>query len=207
MQSVASLTISAITNFSYTTTTGGAGIGKSVEAIGLWKEKAVVLRSFPNALSLERIACKKCLIFLRDKINHFNVVSFLGVTIFDNAAYLVSDHSPKGTLRDVVQDDRYKLDENIKFSLALDVAGGLKYLHSQNLNHGNLTSDSCVVDQRWNVRIADWEYTKLAEFSIGSRRASLNSNLSESEKDYDVEARNFMWYAPEVLKVNYCKSL
>ena len=51
--------------------------------------------------------------------------------------------------------------ENWKFSIALDIANGMDYLHKRGLIHGHLTSDACVLDARWSAKVMDWEYYKL----------------------------------------------
>ena len=44
----------------------------------------------------------------------------------------------------------------------------MKHLHSCGIVHGSLTIRHCVVDKKWNVRIADWLdssiYVKLGEW-------------------------------------------
>ena len=42
---------------------------------------------------------------------------------------------------------------NCRFSFAADISRGMHYLHSHKLYHGRLTSNNCVVDDRWTVKI------------------------------------------------------
>ena len=42
---------------------------------------------------------------------------------------------------------------NFRFSFASDIARGMHYLHSHKIFHGRLTSNNCVVDDRWTVKI------------------------------------------------------
>ncbi|ELT98642.1 hypothetical protein CAPTEDRAFT_109051 [Capitella teleta] len=108
------------------------------------------------------------MLFTCIQVHHTNILRVYGVTFIDSIAFLVSDHCPKGTLSDVVQNEKYRIDDNIKFSLAMDIASGMTYLHSQGFIHSHLTSNSCYIDHRWNVKVADWEHDKLKEVSAQS---------------------------------------
>ena len=44
-----------------------------------------------------------------------------------------------GTLSDVIQNDKYRIDDNIKFSLSMDIGAGMSFLHSQGIVHGKHT--------------------------------------------------------------------
>jgi serine/threonine protein kinase len=121
------------------------------------------------------------------------------VTFIDSSPFLVSDHCPKGTLSDVVQNDKYRLDDNIKFSLAMDVAAGVTYLHSQHFIYGHLTSNSCYIDHRWNVKVADWEHGKLKEVSAKSSRMSRVSPGGLKLDDSNVVARQQFFTDPVLL--------
>ena len=176
----------------------------NVYGVGLWQKKAISLREIKvQNLRVQDKAVKKTLIWMRDKIQHNNVLRFYGIVFLsDSDRYYVSDHSPKGTLSDVVQNDKYRIDDNIKFSLAMDTANGMAFLHSQHLLHTNLNSESCHIDQRWNVRVSDWENYKLDTLSK-SRRISKQSVSPISVDDYpddpNVMARHLFYADPETL--------
>lgn len=55
----------------------------------------------------------------------------------------------------------------MKFSLALDIANGMGFLHGQGMIHGMLSPECCCIDQRWNVKITDWEHHRLEILSRG----------------------------------------
>ena len=41
-----------------------------------------------------------------------------------------------------------------RFSFEGDISRGMAYLHSRKIIHGRLTSNNCVVDDRWTVKIS-----------------------------------------------------
>ncbi len=158
-----SIAISALSAFSFAPTL-------NVIALGHWNDQTVCLRDilFP-CLSIKKTEVKKSINWMRDKVHHINILRFFGVTQIGNEQLLVSEYAPKGSLSDVVQNDKYNIDENMKFSMALDIASGMSFLHSQSLVHGLLTPECCCIDQRWNVKISDWEHHRLETLSRGKR--------------------------------------
>lgn len=177
----------------------------NVYGVGLWDKKVVCLREIKvqQTLRVQDKDIKRILIWMRDKIQHNNVLRFYGIVyLSDSEWYYVSDHSPKGTLSDVVQNEKYRIDDNIKFSLALDIANGMAFLHSHSLLHTALTSECCFIDQRWNVRVADWENHKL-DTMTKARRTSKTSVLPwtplEEHDDPNIMARRQYWTDPHML--------
>ena len=198
--STASISMSNMSTVSYAWT-------HSISAVGVWNEKTICLRDMVlPSIYINRTEVKRTLLWFRDKILHPNVLRFYGLSYLDDRVYIVSDNAPKGTLSDVVQNDKYRIDDNIKFSLALDGASGMHFLHSQGLVHGYLTSESCLIDQRWNVRISDWEYHKISDVQSQRRKRSRGSKISpleeesDTEGDINMEAKAKYWTAPEILR-------
>ena len=175
-------------------------------AIGIYGQKTVCLREIIlTDIDTHRKEVKKLLIWMRDKVQHHNILRFYGIVMFNSGhdKYYVSDYCPKGTLSDVVQNDKYRIDDNIKFSLAMDITNGMVFLHSHGIIHGNLTSENCFVDQRWNVKVADWENNKLMTLHKVKRTSKTSISPQETdvmEVDPNIVARKRMWIDPELLK-------
>ena len=96
------------------------------------------------------------------------------------------------------QNENFKLDDHFKFSLSSDIAAGMKYLHRRNIVHGSLSSTSCFIDSRWNVKIADWEYTHMAGM-LKTRDIAQVAAIDTSTADLKVDIRNQYAAAPELL--------
>ena len=135
---------------------------------------------------------------MRDNINQNNVLKLHGLTELDKNMMFVSEFCSKGELQDVLFKDKFNLDANFKFSMSTDIAEGMTYLHHKNIIHGNINTNNCYIDARWNVKIADWEYLMVA---TSQQNHSLRYKPREEVYvgDADVAARGQFWQAPELL--------
>lgn len=148
---------------------------------------------------------KRTMLWMRDTVIHTNVVRFFGLTELDDDRYVISEYCAKGPMTDILQDEKYNFTSNFKFSLANDIASGLFYLHAQGITHGNLRSASCLIDSRWNGKIADWEYCKLltCQNAQKSPLTLLRKNSADASKH--VTAFREFWTAPELLVSEFQK--
>ncbi|KAK6059012.1 hypothetical protein COOONC_03394 [Cooperia oncophora] len=105
------------------------------------------------------------------KLDHENINKFIGLSI-DGAQYAV-DLIAKGSLL---------FDPFFMLCIMRDVAEGLKYLHNSFIGvHGSLSSQCCLVNDSWQV--------KLADYGTGSLR-----------EDDRVKKKRLLWMAPEHLR-------
>ncbi|KAI0212172.1 Resact receptor [Lamellibrachia satsuma] len=119
-------------------------------------------------------------------LSHDNVNAFIGICARGDVNNTVTKFCSKGSLRDILENDDIKLDNNFKVSLISDLIRGMHFLHQSEIKcHGRLRSSKCVVDGRWVLQVTDWGITHL------------RSHEYESE-----EARNraLFWTAPEQLR-------
>ena len=130
--------------------------------LAIYNEQQVFLRRVNLNAGQLRTDTKRALLSMRDRIHHLNVLEFYGISLLNNHCYLVSQSCNKGILRDILQNDKFNLDINFKYSMSLDIARGLQYLHNQSIYHGQMTSSVCLIDTRWTVKISDWELSYLS---------------------------------------------
>ncbi|XP_076321985.1 atrial natriuretic peptide receptor 2-like [Tachypleus tridentatus] len=72
-----------------------------------------------------------------------------------NVAFL-SDYHPRGTLRDLLDNDAINIDWPFRYSIINDICEGMFYLHNSPIAvHGSLKSTYCVIDGRFVVKISD----------------------------------------------------
>ena len=92
------------------------------------------------------------------RLRHFNVNPFIAISIIgDGQLCVVQELCPKGTLSQNLQRKRVQLDKVFKLSFAYDIAAGMAYIHDSPLkSHGNLNSNTILIDSRWNCRIGDF---------------------------------------------------
>ena len=143
---------------------------------------------------------KKILLKMKDCISHTNITKFHGLILVENSRYVVSEYCSKGSINEFLRDGRFKINNDVKLSLASDIAQGLHYLHSIGITHGHLKSSSCLIDFRWTVKISDWEYCKL--YSVLYKRQNPHNYLQKQQGNLssDEFAVQQFWIAPELIK-------
>ncbi|XP_044193183.1 heat-stable enterotoxin receptor [Thunnus albacares] len=116
------------------------------------------------------------------QIDYYNLTKFYGTVKFDQGVFGVFEYGERGSLRYVLNDkvsypEETFMDWEFKISVMYDIAKGMSYLHTSDIQvHGRLKSTNCVVDNRMVVKITDF---------------GCNSFLSPGED---------LWTAPEHLR-------
>ncbi|KAK3803743.1 hypothetical protein RRG08_029671 [Elysia crispata] len=168
---------------------------------GRWRANIVGIRLL-DVVELKQLSrqMKKTMLWMRDSLINANVVRFYGLTDLHDGRYVIEDFCSKGTVLDVLQNGRYNLTTDFKMSVALEIACGMAHLHVNNVVHGMLRSTCCWLDNKWTVKIGDWEYCKL--LSVQNPKTSplqvLRSKGATGDK-YELLFRDF-WTAPELLR-------
>ncbi|XP_074309099.1 lysM domain receptor-like kinase 4 [Silene latifolia] len=120
---------------------------------------------YKGILDGNQVAVKKIIgdvgkeISVLNKINHFNLVSLLGVGFNEGILYLVYEYAVNGPLSDWInRDDPQKsLSWRNRMQVALDVAMGLNYLHtytSPPLIHKDIKSSNILLDPGFRAKIS-----------------------------------------------------
>jgi len=123
--------------------------------------------------------------FLMSQLKHENIVELLGITLQPFA--LLMDFYSLGSLDKYVKKDCLKFTHKFRLALALDVAKGMSYLHSQDVIHRDLRSPNILlVDLNENAEII----AKVTDFGTAVKLASAMSGGDLNE----------CWTAPEVLE-------
>ncbi len=97
-------------------------------------------------------------------MRHDNVNPWVGACIDPGRVCVLTDYCARGSLRDILDggDDTAAvapLDHMFVASLLFDLLRGLAYLHCDCPalgHHGNLKTSNCLVDSRWQLRLADF---------------------------------------------------
>ncbi|RHZ87887.1 hypothetical protein Glove_29g125 [Diversispora epigaea] len=76
-----------------------------------------------------------------------NILKFYGITKQENTNnyMIVREYANNGSLRQYLRTNFQKLDWNVKLNLSKQIANALMNLHSNNIIHGKLTSESILV--------------------------------------------------------------
>ncbi|GLT47230.1 hypothetical protein SLA2020_209400 [Shorea laevis] len=138
------------------------------------------------------------------KLDHPNVTKFIGATMGSsglqvqtengqiampsNICCVVVEYLPGGALKSfLIKSRRRKLAFKVVVQIALDLARGLSYLHSQKIVHRDVKTENMLLDKTRTVKIAD--------FGVARVEAS-NPN------DMTGETGTLGYMAPEVLNGN-----
>ncbi|KAI3761359.1 hypothetical protein L1987_51773 [Smallanthus sonchifolius] len=138
------------------------------------------------------------------KLDHPNVTKFIGATMGSSELFIqtenglvgmpsniccvVVEYLPGGALKSyLIKNRRKKLPFKVVIQLALDMARGLSYLHSQKIVHRDVKTENMLLDKTRTVKIAD--------FGVARVEAS-NPN------DMTGETGTLGYMAPEVLNGN-----
>ncbi|GAB6020813.1 hypothetical protein CHUAL_003468 [Chamberlinius hualienensis] len=120
-------------------------------------------------------------------LRHENINPFLGFFVNPERSALVFEYCTRGSLQDVLSSDNIKLDWSFKLSLLTDLVRGMKYLHSSPVRvHGRLTSNNCVIDARWVLKVTD--------YGLPSFYAAQGLPFSK------LAAADLLWTSPELLR-------
>lgn len=70
---------------------------------------------------------------------------------------ILTEYCPKGSLKDVLENEAIQLDWNFRMSLIHDIVKGMAYLHNSDVQvHGKLRSCNCLIDGRFVLKISDF---------------------------------------------------
>ncbi|CAH0562272.1 unnamed protein product [Brassicogethes aeneus] len=119
-----------------------------------------------------------------------NLVKFYGASV-DIPNCIVTEYCPRGSLQDILENDKINLDWMFKMSLLMDIVRGIVYLHNSPIkSHGALKSSNCLVDGSFKVKIADFGLSFLRVHS-----------LEEEDCDSHSYWQRQLWTAPELLRM------
>jgi serine/threonine protein kinase len=120
------------------------------------------------------------------KIHHPNTVLLIGMCA--NPLAIVMEYCERGSLLDIIKGSPEDLNLQRTFSISLDCARGMAYLHglSPPIIHRDLKTSNILITKTWIAKIGDF----------GISRESTNTTMTSS-------AGTPRWMAPEVMSSGY----
>lgn len=123
-------------------------------------------------------------------LQHPNINRFIGACVDSPNIWIITQYCNKGSLQDVLNNEKMKLDWMFQMSFASDIARGMCFLHKSSICcHGDLKSNNCVVDSRWVCKITD---IGLEKFKQGQ--------TEYQDMGIDAYFNGLLWRAPEHLE-------
>ncbi|XP_076365959.1 atrial natriuretic peptide receptor 1-like [Tachypleus tridentatus] len=121
--------------------------------------------------------------------SHENLVRFIGMCPEDPHVALFTEFCPRGNLRNLLENDRFSLDWNFRYSVVNDIVEGMSFIHDSSISyHGKLKSSNCVIDGHFVVKLTDF---------------GLRSLLLQDQREQSPNPRSYFWASPEQLRERY----
>ncbi|CAK5081060.1 unnamed protein product [Meloidogyne enterolobii] len=118
------------------------------------------------------------------QLDHDNLNKFCGVCTDAPILYGIWKYCQRGSLKDLIAKEQYVGDSFVMFTLMRDIASGLIALHGSFIGaHGMLSSENCLINDRWQVKISDF-------------------GLNMIRESQPMSKRKLLWTAPELLREN-----
>ncbi|KAL7071160.1 hypothetical protein ACQ4LE_009099, partial [Meloidogyne hapla] len=118
------------------------------------------------------------------QLDHDNLNKFYGVCTDAPILYAIWKHCQRGSLKDLIAKEQYVGDSFVMFTLMRDIASGLIALHQSFIGaHGMLSSENCLINDRWQVKISDF-------------------GLNMIRESQPITKKKLLWTAPELLREN-----
>ncbi|VDK64773.1 unnamed protein product [Onchocerca ochengi] len=124
-------------------------------------------------------------------LQHDHITRFTGACVDCPHYCLVQEYCPKGSLEDILENEKIELDKMMKYSLLHDLVKGMYFLHNTFVgSHGKLKSSNCVVDSRFVLKVTDFGFHELH---------AMEDENSEEIGEHAFYKRK-LWTAPEILR-------
>ncbi len=168
---------------------GVVGVGGyGVVSKALWAGTLVAVKEIPIDQSIAKGVAES---FQRElyslfRLRHPNVLTLYGLTIRESSLYIVTEWCENGDLFNyLIKTGGRPLPPQTAFSIAIDIARGLQFLHAKQYVHRDLKSMNCLLTDNLKCKVGDLGLT-----STSGTKTSDRGTLE--------------WQAPEVMAGSSC---
>ncbi|KAI5072155.1 hypothetical protein GOP47_0012261 [Adiantum capillus-veneris] len=131
------------------------------------------------------------------RLHHRNVVKFIGACKKPPVCCIISEYLALGSVRSYLHNQPFPLALKLAVDMALDVAHGMEYLHSQGVIHRDLKSENLVIAEDLCVKITDfgvacfeWETSVMTE-DVGTYRWMAPEMISKKRFSKKTDVYSF----------------
>lgn len=126
---------------------------------------------------------------LLSRLRHSNVIEFVGACKKLPIYCVITEYLPGGSLMAFLHKSKpHSLSMKLMIRIALDVARGMEYLHSQGVIHRDLKSDNLIMTDDFHIKIADFGVSCLE-----THRESMKGFMG-----------TYRWMSPEMIQEKSC---
>jgi class 3 adenylate cyclase/tRNA A-37 threonylcarbamoyl transferase component Bud32 len=163
------------------------GIGSyGVVFKGTWKGIDVAVKRFIKQRLDERHLLEfRAEVACLSEMRHPNIVLFIGACLRMPNLCIVTEWVKQGSLKALLATTSIKLPWQMRLRMLRDAARGVHYLHTLEpcIVHRDLKPSNLLVDESWNVKVADFGFARIKEENITMTRCGTPA-----------------WTAPEVIR-------
>jgi serine/threonine protein kinase len=149
---------------------GNGASGTTYE--GKYRDTKVAVKAYSAKILKEDFVSVRNEMELLAHLSHPNIVKFYGICFMTNpfAACLVTELAPNGELGKALYPKSginifSKLGQDIKFKIAIGVARGLQYLHSNKIVHRDVKPANVLLDEHHEPKLTDFGFSRLVDYS------------------------------------------
>lgn len=128
------------------------------------------------------------------KLDSRYIVQLLGICLEPNNYALVMEYMGGGMLWDLLKDHQFPMSWGVKLGYSLDIAKGMKYLHSNKIVHCDLKSLNVLFDDQYKIA----KIAKIADFGLS--KVKQRANTMSSSHYSTARGGSPLWTAPEIFQ-------
>ncbi|ELR14073.1 protein kinase domain containing protein [Acanthamoeba castellanii str. Neff] len=151
-----------------------------------WKGVEVAVKRFIKQKLTERLMLEfRAEVAFLSELHHPNIVLFIGACVRSPNLCIVMEFVKRGSLRTLLSDATLKLPWQQRLRMLHGASLAISYLHSLEpvILHRDLKSSNLLVDEAWNVKVADFGFARIKEENATMTRCGTPC-----------------WTAPEIIK-------